>query len=97
MRSTAVQQRLVGDAGDMKEVRQALKDLLAYCRDLDRELRKRPDADGIPLARIAAIMRVQELPDELIWHTFRTLATGSVTPAGGVLDRFLEKLARTRT
>jgi hypothetical protein len=34
MRPTAVQQRLVGDAEDMKEVRQALKDLLAYCRDL---------------------------------------------------------------
>jgi hypothetical protein len=64
MRPTAVQQRLVGDAEDMKEVRQALKDLLEYCRDLDRELRKRPDTEGIPLVRIAAIMRAQGLPDE---------------------------------
>jgi cytochrome P450 len=95
IRPTAVEQRLVGDTEDLKEVSQALKELLEYCRDLDRKLRKRPDADGIPLARIAAIMRAQGLPDEVIWHTFRTLATGSVTPAGGVLDRFLERLVRT--
>ncbi len=92
MQPTSAQQRLVETPATSPQVHAALTDLLSYCRELDQALRRAGDAS--PLARIAAMMRDRGMPDKTIWHTFRTLATGSVTPTG-VLDTFMAKLIGT--
>lgn len=92
MAPTARMQDLIKTIEVLREVRATLGDLLGYCRELDSDLRRR--GDDSPLARIAATMRAQGMPDETVWHTFRTLATGSVTPAA-VLPVFFRKLIGT--